>query len=431
MRILITGVAGFIGSHLALRLLKTEPEACILGIDNLNDYYDPALKLYRLRQIDQAAASLNAANVGTRHGASANVASCPDGASERIAGGATPGNRAASVRPEGPQERKTNRWRFIKADISDKPALLKIFSDFRPEIVVNLAAQAGVSHSVDNPDSYIQSNIIGFYNILEACRHTGGVRHLLYASSSSVYGTNERVPYSTEDKTDTPVSLYAATKKSNEVMAHAYSSLYGIPTTGLRFFSVYGPMGRPDMAYYKFTDALLAGRPITLYANGLCRRDFTYIDDAITALMKILPSPPSIPSPAECPVGASESIAGGATPGNRVKSVRPEGPQERILSAIYNIASSHPVTMKDFLQILQEELSSLLETSKEISTFNSQLSTFKNTTPHLKPALPPYDLPSTYADITPLSRDFGYHPTTPLRVGLRNFLSWYKSYHNL
>ena len=330
-RILITGAAGFIGSYLARRLLDDGAE--VTGIDNMNDYYDVSLKEKRLQRLN------------------------------------------------------CDRFKFIKMDISDAESLKKLFEEEQPEIVVNLAAQAGVRHSITNPDAYIQSNIVGFYNILECCRHSydggKGVQHLVFASSSSVYGGNRKVPYSVEDKVDTPVSLYAATKKSNELMAHAYSKLYGIPSTGLRFFTVYGPMGRPDMAYFSFADKMVRKQKIQLFNYGDMYRDFTFIDDVITGIENVLVKLPA----------ANED-------GVRYK--------------IYNIGNHSPVSLMRFVEILEQCL-------KEAGVIEE---------PAVKEFLPmqPGDVYQTYADVTELERDFGFHPDTPLEVGLKSFANWYASY---
>lgn len=334
---------------MVLRLLESEPDADIIGIDNLNDYYDVRIKQYRLARISEA--------------------------------------------------RGAQRFQFEKADIADKAVLEKIFADFKPDIVVNLAAQAGVRYSITNPDAYIHSNIIGFYNILEASRHSyddgaPGVEHLVYASSSSVYGSNSKVPYSTDDKVDNPVSLYAATKKSNELLAHAYSKLYNIPSTGLRFFTVYGPAGRPDMAYFKFTDRLVDGRQIQIYNYGKCRRDFTYIDDIVEGVYRVMQRPPK----------------------------RREGDDGLPVPAykIYNIGNSHPEDLLDFVRILGEELvkAGVLPAGFDI-----------NARTELVP-MQAGDVPVTYADTAPLERDFGFRPHTPLREGLRRFAVWYKDFYS-
>ena len=330
-KIFITGAAGFIGSNLAGRLLRDG--ARVIGIDNLNDYYDVRLKEKRLAGLE------------------------------------------------------CDRFRFVRMDISDAEALKKLFEEEKPEYVVNLAAQAGVRHSITNPDAYIQSNIVGFYNILECCRHSydngTGVRHLVFASSSSVYGGNRKVPYSVEDKVDTPVSLYAATKKSNELMAHAYSKLYGIPSTGLRFFTVYGPMGRPDMAYFSFAEKMARKQKIQLFNHGDMYRDFTYIDDVITGIRNVLAKPP-------------------------VEN------EDGVRYKIYNIGNHSPVSLMRFVEILEQCL-------KEAGVIEG---------PAVKEFLPmqPGDVYQTYADVTELERDFGFRPDTPLEVGLKRFADWYASY---
>lgn len=350
MRILVTGAAGFIGANLVMQLLRREKEVEIVGIDSLNDYYDPAIKHYRLSEIEKEAAL-------------------------------HPGST----------------WSFVKGNIADKALIDRIFAEFRPEIVVNLAAQAGVRYSITNPDAYIESNLIGFYNILEACRHSydggaEGVRHLVYASSSSVYGSNKKVPYSTDDKVDNPVSLYAATKKSNELMAHAYSKLYNIPSTGLRFFTVYGPAGRPDMAYFGFTDKLLRGETIEIFNYGNCKRDFTYINDIVEGVIRVMQKAP-------------ERATG--------EDGLPVPPY-----AVYNIGNSNPENLLEFVQILQEELvrAGVLPEDYDFEAHK-----------HLV-AMQPGDVPVTYADTTPLEHDFGFRPSTSLRDGLRNFAEWYKQF---
>lgn len=351
MKVLITGAAGFIGANLALRLLNAEPGVEILGIDSLNDYYDVSIKQFRLAEIEKAAES---------H---------PDCS-----------------------------WRFVKGNIADKSLIDRLFAEFRPEIVVNLAAQAGVRYSIINPGAYVESNLIGFYNILEACRHSydggaEGVRHLVYASSSSVYGSNTKVPYSTDDKVDNPVSLYAATKKSNELMAHAYAKLYNIPSTGLRFFTVYGPAGRPDMAYFGFTDKLLRGETIEIFNYGNCKRDFTYIDDIVEGVVRVMHRAP------ERAVGADGL---------------PVPPYK-----VYNIGNSNPENLLDFVEILQEEL-----IRAEVLPADYDFEAHKRLV-----AMQPGDVPVTYADTTPLESDFGFRPSTPLRTGLRKFAEWYKKFY--
>ena len=343
--VFVTGAAGFIGSNLVLELLKNHSPIKLVGIDNLNDYYDVSIKKWRLREIDKA------------------VAAHPD-----------------------------SQWTFVKGDISDRDAVDGIFAQYHPDIVVNLAAQAGVRYSITNPDAYIQSNLIGFYNILDACRHNP-VAHLVYASSSSVYGTNKKVPYSTEDKVDNPVSLYAATKKSNELMAHAYSKLYNIPSTGLRFFTVYGPAGRPDMAYFGFTNKLLQGETIQIFNYGNCQRDFTYIDDIVEGVIRVMQ-------------GAPEKKNG--------EDGLPIPPY-----AVYNIGNQNPENLLDFVDILQQEL-----ISAGVLPSDYDFEAHKELVP-----MQPGDMPVTYADTAPLERDFGFKPSTDLRTGLRKFAQWYKAFY--
>lgn len=345
--VFVTGAAGFIGSNLVLKLLDTVSPVTIVGIDNLNDYYDVSIKNWRLDQIQASAA---------KHPGSA--------------------------------------WTFVKGDIADRAAVDRIFAEWKPDVVVNLAAQAGVRYSITNPDAYIQSNLIGFYNILEACRHSP-VAHLVYASSSSVYGTNKKVPYSTEDKVDNPVSLYAATKKSNELMAHAYSKLYNIPSTGLRFFTVYGPAGRPDMAYFGFTNKLRKGQTIQIFNYGNCKRDFTYIDDIVEGVLRVMQ-------------GAPEKKNG--------EDGLPIPPY-----AVYNIGNSNPENLLDFVQILSEEL-----VSASVLPADYDFEAHKELVP-----MQPGDVPVTYADTAPLERDFGFKPATPLREGLRKFARWYQEFYQV
>lgn len=345
--ILVTGAAGFIGANLAMNLLKTASPACIVGLDSLNDYYDVSIKEYRLAEL----------------------------------------GKLAATRPNG-------QWIFVKGNLADKAFVDSLFSKYHFDVVVHLAAQAGVRYSITNPDAYIESNLLGFYSILEACRHHP-VEHLVYASSSSVYGTNKKVPYATEDKVDNPVSLYAATKKSNELMAHAYSKLYNIPATGLRFFTVYGPAGRPDMAYFSFTDKLLRGERIQIFNYGRCRRDFTYIDDIVTGIMLVMQNAPE-------------------------KQTGEDGlplPPYRL----YNIGSSSPENLLDFVDILQQELmrAGILSKSYDFSAHKELV------------PMQPGDVPETYADTAALERDFGFKPSTPLRDGLRKFAEWYKAFYRL
>lgn len=343
--VLITGAAGFIGGNLSKRLLADYPGIKLIGIDNMNDYYDVRIKEERLK----------------------NLKSYPN-------------------------------FVFIKGSIADKDLINRTFEEYGPDVVVNLAAQAGVRYSIVNPDAYIESNLIGFYNILEACRHSydggrQGVRHLVYASSSSVYGSNKKIPYSTDDKVDNPVSLYAATKKSNELMAHAYSKLYNIPSTGLRFFTVYGPAGRPDMAYFGFTDKLRAGKKIQIFNYGNCRRDFTYIDDIVEGVVRVMRHAP-------------ERRNGG--------DGLPEPPYK-----VYNIGNNNPENLLDFVTILQEEL-----VSANVLPADYDFDAHKELVP-----MQPGDVPVTYADIAPLEEDFGFRPSTPLREGLRRFIQWYKPFY--
>ena len=338
-KVLVTGAAGFIGANLVKELIRTTDDK-IIGLDNLNDYYDVSLKDYRLKEITE----LNGDFI------------------------------------------------FIKGNIADKTLIESLFKEFEFDIVVNLAAQAGVRYSITNPDAYIESNIIGFYNILEACRHYP-VEHLVYASSSSVYGSNKKVPYSTDDKVDNPVSLYAATKKSNELLAHAYSKLYNIPSTGLRFFTVYGPAGRPDMAYFSFTNKLIKGETIQIFNYGNCKRDFTYIDDIVKGISLVMNKAPE----------------------------KKEGEDGLPLPpyAIYNIGNNHPENLLDFVQILSEEL-----VKAEVLPIDYDFEAHKKLVP-----MQPGDVPVTYADTTALERDFGFKPSTPLREGLRAFAEWYRNFY--
>lgn len=344
MRFLITGAAGFIGSNLVQVLLKELPEVHIIGLDSMNDYYEVSLKDYRLQQISELSAS------------------------------------------------SSGKWTFVKGNIADKQLVDALFEEYKFDIVVNLAAQAGVRYSITNPAAYIESNIIGFYNILEACR-AHPVQHLVYASSSSVYGSNEKVPYSTDDRVDNPVSLYAATKKSNELLAYSYSKLYDIPATGLRFFTVYGPAGRPDMAYFGFTNKLRNGDIIEIFNYGNCKRDFTYIDDIVEGVKRVM-------------FGAPQQQLG--------QDGLPIAPH-----IIYNIGNSNPENLLDFVQILSEELV-LAGVLPEDYDFESH----KKLVP-----MQPGDVPITFADTTPLERDFGFKPNTSLRQGLRNFAEWYKEFY--
>ncbi len=345
--ILVTGAAGFIGANLITELLCTVDSVKIIGIDSMNDYYDVSLKEYRLREIEKIKARYTACE-----------------------------------------------WVFIKGNIADKALIEKTFSNFKIDIVVNLAAQAGVRYSITNPDIYIESNIIGFYNILEACRNHP-VEHLVYASSSSVYGSNKKVPYSTEDKVDNPVSLYAATKKSNELLAHAYSKLYNIPSTGLRFFTVYGPAGRPDMAYFGFTNKLLKGDTIQIFNYGNCKRDFTYVDDIVEGVRRVMACAPD-------------------------KKVGEDGlplPPYRV----YNIGNNHPENLLDFVDILQQEL-----INAGVLPDDYDFEAHKELVP-----MQAGDVPVTYADTIEFERDFGFKPQTSLREGLRRFAKWYKEFYKI
>jgi nucleoside-diphosphate-sugar epimerase len=348
--VLITGSAGFIGCNLVLELFRSFEDINVIGIDSVNDYYDVAIKEYRLKEIEKAV-------------------SC-----------------------------KPNKWTFIKGNIADKALIDKVFNDYQPSVVVNLAAQAGVRYSITNPDAYIESNLIGFYNILEATRHSydagkTGVEHLIYASSSSVYGTNKKVPYSTEDKVDNPVSLYAATKKSNELMAHAYSKLYNIPSTGLRFFTVYGPAGRPDMAYFGFTNKLIKGDKIQIFNYGNCKRDFTYVDDIVEGVKRVIQVAPE-------------------------KKTGEDGlplPPYRV----YNIGNSSPENLLDFVDILQQEL-----VDANVLPKNYDFNAHKELVP-----MQAGDVPITFADTSDLENDLGFKPNTSLREGLRKFAKWYKEFY--
>lgn len=345
--VLVTGAAGFIGSFLSERLLSDFEDIRVIGFDSVNDYYDIRLKESRLEKLQ-----------------------------------------------------KHRNFIFIKANLADKDKVSEVFREYSPQIVVNLAAQAGVRYSITNPDAYIESNIIGFYNILEACRHSYDdgatpVEHLVYASSSSVYGSNKKVPYSTDDKVDNPVSLYAATKKSDELMAHAYSKLYNIPSTGLRFFTVYGPAGRPDMAYFSFTNKLLRGETIRIFNYGNCKRDFTYIDDIVEGVVRVMQ-------------GAPERKDG--------EDGLPVPPY-----AVYNIGNQNPENLLDFVDILQQEL-----IAAGVLPNDYDFEAHKQLVP-----MQPGDVPVTYADTTPLERDYGYKPSTDLRTGLRNFARWYKDFYKI
>ena len=339
--ILVTGASGFIGANLVKRILTSEPSAKVIGLDSMNDYYDVRIKEARLAELQQF----------------------PD-------------------------------YTFVKGNLADKALITSIFEQYHPEIVVNLGAQAGVRYSITNPDAYIESNMIGFYNILEACRHYP-VEHLVYASSSSVYGSNKKVPYSTDDKVDNPVSLYAATKKSNELMAHAYSKLYNIPSTGLRFFTVYGPAGRPDMAYFGFTNKLRDGKTIQIFNYGNCKRDFTYVDDIVEGVVRVMKKAP-------------EKKTG--------EDGLPVPPY-----AVYNIGNSNPENLLDFVQILSEEL-----VRAGVLPADYDFDAHKEIVP-----MQPGDVQITYADTSALERDFGFKPHTPLREGLRKFAEWYKEFYHI
>ena len=342
--VLVTGAAGFIGSNLVLRLFKNFKDIKVVGVDSVTDYYDVSLKRERLAGIEALGRD----------------------------------------------------WVFVEESIADRACVDRLFAEYKPSVVVNLAAQAGVRYSITNPDAYIESNLIGFYNILEACRHNqgeGGVEHLVYASSSSVYGSNKKVPYSTDDKVDNPVSLYAATKKSNELMAHAYSKLYNIPSTGLRFFTVYGPAGRPDMAYFGFTNKLREGKTIQIFNYGNCKRDFTFVDDIVEGVIRVMQHAP-------------EKQTG--------EDGLPVPPY-----AVYNIGNNSPENLLDFVTILQEEL-----IAAGVLPADYDFEAHKELVP-----MQPGDVPVTYADTTPLERDFGFRPSTPLRQGLRAFAQWYAGYY--
>ena len=356
-RIIVTGAAGFIGANLCMELFRKGEKIRVIGIDNMNDYYDVSIKEWRLAEVEKFAAE----SVGST-------------------------------------------WTFHQCNIADKTKIDAIFAEYKPDIVINLAAQAGVRYSITNPDAYIESNLVGFYNILEACRHSydaadgdayQGVEHLVYASSSSVYGSNKKVPYSTEDKVDNPVSLYAATKKSNELMAHAYCKLYNIPSTGLRFFTVYGPAGRPDMAYFGFTNKLLKGEKIQIFNYGNCKRDFTYIDDIVEGIMRVMQKAP-------------EKRLG--------EDGLPVPPY-----AVYNIGNNQPENLLDFVDILQQEL-----IRAGVLPDDYDFEAHKELVP-----MQPGDVPVTYADTSALERDFGFKPSTSLRDGLRKFAEWYKEFYKV
>lgn len=345
--ILVTGSSGFIGANLVTKLFESVDGVEIIGLDNMNDYYDVSIKEYRLAEIE----------------------------------------KLAKAKPN-------SRWTFIKGNLADRALIERIFTDYKPQIVVNLAAQAGVRYSITNPDVYIESNVIGFYNILEACRHHS-VEHLVYASSSSVYGSNKKVPYSTEDKVDNPVSLYAATKKSNELFAHAYSKLYNIPSTGLRFFTVYGPAGRPDMAYFGFTNKLLKGETIQIFNYGNCKRDFTYVDDIVEGIVRVMERAPE----------KENGEDGLPLPPYRV----------------YNIGNSNPENLLEFVTILQEEL-----IRAEVLPADYDFEAHKMLVP-----MQPGDVPVTFADTSALEKDTGFKPNTPLREGICKFAQWYKDFYKV
>ena len=345
--VLVTGAAGFIGANLVTQLLETVDNITVVGFDNVNDYYDVKIKEYRLFELEKLA-----------------------------------------------KAKSNSKWIFVKGNLADKEAVEGIFSQYRPSVVVNLAAQAGVRYSITNPSAYIEANIVGFYNILEACRNYT-VEHLVYASSSSVYGSNKKIPYSTDDKVDNPVSLYAATKKSNELMAHAYSKLYNIPSTGLRFFTVYGPAGRPDMAYFGFTNKLIKGETIEIFNYGNCKRDFTYVDDIVEGVKRVMQRAPE-------------------------KETGEDGlpiPPYRV----YNIGNNNPENLLDFVNILQEEL-----VLAEVLPKDYDFEAHKKLVP-----MQPGDVPITYADVSALERDMGFKPSTSLREGLRKFAQWYKKFYNI
>ena len=362
-RVLVTGAGGFIGSNLCMELLREYSDIKILGLDSMNDYYDVGIKVDRLKKI---------AGMLDLSGKSLGEYGLPDSLSGE------------------------EKLSFVKGNLADKELIDKIFAEFKPEVVVNLAAQAGVRYSIDNPYAYVESNLIGFCNILEACRHSydaksdsyQGVEHLVYASSSSVYGANKKIPFSTDDKVDNPVSLYAATKKSNELLAHSYSKIYGIPSTGLRFFTVYGPAGRPDMAYFGFTNKLVKGEGIKIFNYGNCKRDFTFVDDIVEGIVNVM-------------------------------QVAPAENENGVKYKVYNIGNNDPVNLLDFVDILQQEL-----IRAGVLPEDYDFESHKELVP-----MQPGDVEVTYADVTPLSNDFGFKPSTPLRDGLRKFAEWYKEYY--
>ena len=407
--VLVTGAAGFIGANLVRRLLSEVKDIRVVGIDSITDYYDVNIKYERLREIEALAAggtlpdgaaapacccTAAGADAAFDRAEAAGWGCCCDGADAAGAASdcAEVSDAGADAGPDVAQTGAAARWRFVRGSIAEREIVERVFGEERPAVVVNLAAQAGVRYSITNPDSYIESNIIGFYNILEACRHHA-VEHLVYASSSSVYGSNAKVPYSTEDKVDNPVSLYAATKKSNELMAHAYSKLYDIPSTGLRFFTVYGPAGRPDMAYFGFTDKLRKGETIRIFNYGNCRRDFTYIDDIVEGVVRVMRHAP-------------ERKTG--------EDGLPVPPYK-----VYNIGNSNPENLLDFVTILQEEL-----VAAGVLPEDYDFEAHKELVP-----MQPGDVPVTFADTAPLEEDFGFRPDTSLREGLRRFARWYAFYY--
>ena len=431
--ILVTGAAGFIGANLVLRLLDGESPLHIVGLDNMNDYYDPALKEYRLRLIEKKAAALSAARAAGQAGERVAATGGEAGQAGTAAGaGGAAGQAGEIVAATGcvaglagaaaGEAGTGSEWVFVRGSIADRGLVERLFGEYRFDVVVNLAAQAEVMYAIENPDVYIESNIIGFYNILEACRHSGengadgykGVQHLVYASSSSVYGGNKKVPFSVEDRVDNPVSLYAATKKSNELMAYCYSKLYGIPSTGLRFFTVYGPAGRPDMAYFGFTDKLLAGKNIRIFNYGNCRRDFTYIDDIVEGIVRVMGRAPSGTTE-----GGAAGNQGAADNAGAAGAAAPAPADSPVPYAVYNIGGGRPENLLEFVKILQEEL-----VRAGVLPEDYDFDAHKELVP-----MQPGDVPVTYADSSALERDFGFTPQIPLREGLRRFAEWYKSYY--